>query len=259
MIIPLQIEKENLNFMKDEQLLRYSRHIFLKEIDIAGQTKLLQARVLIVGLGGLGSPVALYLAASGVGQLVLADRDIVELSNLQRQIIHDTHSVGQSKTQSAQARLQALNPDVNITLLENPDEKTLVDNIRSADIVVDASDNFATRFVINAACVQYQKPLVSGAAIGFQGQLAVFDFRQHNSPCYHCLYPDQDAPAVTCRQTGVIAPLVGMIGSMQALETLKLLLGCGQSLHGQLVRWEGLNGVFHQSVIQQDLQCGVCQ
>ncbi|MEK9133932.1 MAG: molybdopterin-synthase adenylyltransferase MoeB, partial [Pseudomonadota bacterium] len=212
--------------MDDKQLLRYSRHILLPQVGIDGQQKLLDARVLIVGLGGLGSPVAMYLAASGVGHLVIVDRDRVELSNLQRQIVHTTNAIGIDKSASARQTLQALNPDIRITTFNkilNADE--LTEQVRQADAVVDASDNFATRFGLNRICVEQKKPLISGAVIRLEGQVTTFRADLPDSPCYRCLYKDMDEIAETCSETGVLAPVAGIIGSIQATETLKVLTG----------------------------------
>lgn len=238
--------------MHDQQLLRYSRNIFLPQMDIAGQEKLLKSTVLIVGLGGLGSPAALYLAASGVGRLILADRDKVELSNLQRQIIHNTESINQEKTTSAAQALKKLNPDIELVLTD-----TALDYINQADCVIDGSDNFTTRFAINQACVKSKIPLVSGAAIQFSGQLCVFDFKNNPSPCYQCLYPDELSEDVRCQDSGVIAPLVGVIGSLQALEAIKLLLGL--TVKNQLLQFNALDMQFRTSTIVPDPQCLVCK
>ena len=213
------------NTLDDQQLLRYSRQLLLPEIGVEGQQAFLDSRVLIVGMGGLGSPVAMYLAAAGVGHLVLTDFDQVELSNLQRQIIHYDRDIGRAKVVSAQERIMALNPLVRITTLPQAlDPLTLQEQVEQADVVVDASDNFPTRFAINAACVDKAKPLVSGAAIRWQGQVAVFNNRP-NSPCYRCLYKDEEEAPETCTQSGILAPVVGVIGSLQATEVLKLLSG----------------------------------
>ncbi|MFA6037324.1 MAG: HesA/MoeB/ThiF family protein [Legionellales bacterium] len=237
--------------MNDQQLLRYSRHIFLPEVDIQGQEKLLKSTVLILGLGGLGSPAALYLAASGVGRLILADRDKVELSNLQRQIIHTTESINQEKTISAAQTIKRLNPDIELILTDD-----VLNYIHEADCVIDGSDSFTTRFAINQACVTAKIPLISGAAIQFSGQLCVFDFKNQSSPCYQCLYPDLAADELRCQDSGVIAPLVGVIGSLQALEALKLLLGLTTSNH--LLQFDALNMQFRKSEILADPHCTVC-
>lgn len=245
--------------MNDDQLLRYSRHILLPQIDIEGQEKLLNSKALIVGLGGLGSPAALYLAAAGVGQLVLNDHDQVELTNLQRQILHTTDNLGLPKTDSAERNLHRLNPDTNLRLLDRkltPEELETV--IHEMDVVLDCSDNFATRFAVNAACVRQKKPLVSGAVIRFEGQLTVFTPGHANSPCYNCLYPDQGELAESCVQNGVIAPLPGLVGSMQALEALKLLLAIGTSLTGRLLLLDGLHCEWRQMKFKKDPHCPTC-
>jgi adenylyltransferase/sulfurtransferase len=244
--------------MNDAQLLRYSRHLLLPQIDVIGQQKLLDATVLIVGLGGLGSPVALYLAAAGVGQLWLADYDRVDLTNLQRQILHDTATIGQFKTDSAQAKLHALNPHIHLFTLSTALEITqLSHHVKQVDVVVDCSDNFATRFALNKACVHAKKPLISAAAIGFQGQVSVF-LPHQDSPCYNCLYPEMEEVAETCSNSGVIAPLVGIIGSVQAVEVIKVLLGIGQNLCGRLLLFDGLRSQWRTVQLPKDPACPVC-
>src|SRR5690606_8954140 len=219
------------DMLSDEELLRYSRQILLKQIDVDGQLRLKQGRVLIVGLGGLGSPVALYLAAAGVGELHLADFDQVDLTNLQRQIIHDSDSLGTGKVDSAIARLSALNPEVRLVAHRTAlDADSLVEAVAAVDLVLDCCDNFSTREAVNAACVAAGKPLVSGAAIRLEGQLSVFDPRRADSPCYHCLYGQGSEAELTCSEAGVVGPLVGLVGSLQALEALKLLAGFGEPL-----------------------------
>ncbi|HEB63608.1 MAG TPA: HesA/MoeB/ThiF family protein, partial [Gammaproteobacteria bacterium] len=229
--------------MDDLTLQRYSRHLLLPQIDLAGQKKLGCSRALIIGLGGLGSPVALYLASSGVGHLVICDTDHVELSNLQRQIIHTTQTIGQQKTKSAQNMLQALNPHTQITTIsERLNDNNLHTQIAEADIVIDASDNFITRFEINKACITNKTPLISGAVIQMTGQVTVFDSRKKSSPCYQCLYPDNDTePTDNCNANGVLAPATGIIGSIQAAETIKTLLGIGNNLCGRLLLIDALN------------------
>ncbi len=246
--------------MDDEQLLRYSRHILLPQIGEPGQQKLLDARVLIVGLGGLGSPLAMYLAASGVGHLVIADFDHVELSNLQRQIIHHTDDIGRAKVDSARDTLLALNPLINITTLPGRmSEKILYEQITQADVVADASDNFATRFALNAACVKTRTPLVSGAAIRMEGQVAVFRADLDDNPCYRCLYHDEQNDAQeNCSRLGVFAPLLGVIGSMQAIEVLKVLLGIGTSLAGRLLLFDALHMEWRTVGLRKDPACPVC-
>ncbi|WP_455204189.1 HesA/MoeB/ThiF family protein [Kaarinaea lacus] len=245
--------------MNDEQLLRYSRQIMLPQVDLAGQEKLKAASALIIGLGGLGSPVAMYLAVAGVGRLVLCDHDVVELSNLQRQILHDSSDLGKSKTESAAATLQALNPEVQLTLIGHKLEGQELDiHINEVDIVIDASDNFATRFLLNDACVRNKKPLVSGAAIRMEGQVSVFHTENPVSPCYRCLYKDEDDFTETCSETGVLAPVVGIIGSIQATEALKLLLGMGQSLMGRLMILDAMSMEWRTLRLGKDPKCPVC-
>lgn len=247
--------------MNDNQLLRYSRHILLPQIDIAGQEKLNQSRVLIVGAGGLGSPIALYLAASGVGNLIICDGDQVDLTNLQRQIIHDSSSIGLAKVLSAKQTLARINPEVNvITIQEQVDAKKLLQLATGVDAVVDASDNFSTRHHVNLACVTQKKPLISGAVVRFDGQVSVFDLRHANGPCYHCLYPTttgelEDMP---CAIMGVFSPLVGIIGCMQAAETLKILLNIGESLNGRLQLLDGLTMSWRTIKLHKDPACEVC-
>ena len=243
----------------DQQLLRYSRQIMLPEIDIEGQQTLLDASVLIVGLGGLGSPAAMYLATSGVGHLILADDDQVELSNLQRQIIHTEQSIGQTKVESATETLRSLNPDVRITGLPcRLEGDALREQVALADIVVDASDNFTTRFAINRACVESKTPLVSGAAIRMDGQVSVFDSRNPDSPCYHCLYKDTGDENLSCSENGVLAPMVGIIGSIQALEVIKLITGVGQPLTGRLLVLDGRTMGWRELKLPKDPQCAHC-
>jgi molybdopterin/thiamine biosynthesis adenylyltransferase len=245
--------------LTDEQLLRYSRQILLSQIDVEGQLRLAQGRVLIVGLGGLGSPVALYLAAAGVGELHLADFDTVDLTNLQRQILHDSASLGQPKVNSAAARLQALNPGIQLRLHEQQlDAAALESILAEVDLVLDCTDNFAIRESINRACVAARKPLVSGAAIRLGGQVAVFDPRHADSPCYHCLYGDGESAELTCSEAGVLGPLVGVVGSLQALEALKLLAGFGEPLIGRLLLISALDSRFRELRVRRDPHCAVC-
>jgi molybdopterin/thiamine biosynthesis adenylyltransferase len=245
--------------MDDPQLLRYSRQILLPQVGIDGQQKLLAARVLIIGVGGLGSPVAMYLAASGIGQLVLVDHDKVELSNLQRQIVHTTEHLGLSKVTSAQRMLAALNPEVRVTAIAGQlDPKALVEQVQAADAVVDCSDNFATRFALNRVCVAHKTPLISGAAIRLEGQVAVFRPGRADSPCYRCLYKDMDELGESCSQTGVLAPLVGIIGSIQATETIKVLLDIGETLTGRLLVLDALNMEWRSIKLRKDPDCPVC-
>lgn len=247
--------------MNDKQLLRYSRQIMLPALDIEGQQRLLSATVLIVGLGGLGSPVSMYLAAAGVGHLILVDDDLVDLSNLQRQIVHTEQAVGGSKVESAAATLSALNHDTRITALQQRlDESSLAKLLaRGVDLVVDACDNFNTRFVINQACVNAGVPLVSGAAIRLEGQVAVFDSRRAHSPCYQCLYRAGEDEQMSCARNGVLAPLVGVIGSMQALEAIKVLTGLGQDLCGRLLLFDAFSSLWRELRLPRDPACPVCR
>jgi len=245
--------------MNDDQLLRYSRQIMLPQVDIAGQEKLLASRALIIGAGGLGSPAAMYLAAAGVGQLAIADHDVVELSNLQRQLLHRDGDIGRPKAISASETLRAVNPDVAVTPLETRLQgKQLAAEVRQSHVVLDCSDNFDTRFAVNAACVRHRVPLVSGAAIRLEGQVAVFDARRADSPCYHCLYRDGEELEQTCSENGVLAPLVGIIGSLQALEALKILLALGEALAGRLVVFDGMAHEWRTLKLQRDPACPVC-
>lgn len=246
--------------MNDLQLLRYSRHILLNEIGIEGQQRLLEASVLIIGLGGLGSPAALYLAASGVGQLTLCDHDTVDFSNLQRQIIHRTSAVNQPKVVSAQTALHDINPEVECIALDvRADAAQLHELVAKADAVLDCSDNFATRYAVNRACMVQRTPLVSGAAIRFDGQVAVFDFRQADVPCYNCLFPeDSEAAELRCATTGVFAPLTGIIGTMQAAEALKLLIGIERGLSGKLLTLNALDMGVTRSKLNKDPACSAC-
>ena len=246
--------------MNDNQLLRYSRHILLPKIGYEGQENLTKSHALIVGAGGLGSPVALYLAASGVGKLTICDFDTVDLTNLQRQIIHTTQSVGINKAVSAQQTIYEINPEIIVETIQQKSSeaefKTLVEN---ADVVIDCSDNFSTRYALNRVCLQLKKPLVSGAAIGFEGQITVFDFRHENSPCYHCLFPDTGSDQeMRCAENGVFAPLVGMIGTAQAAEALKLIMNIGESLQGRLLLLDALAMEWRTIKLARDPACAVC-
>lgn len=246
--------------MDDPQLLRYARHILLDEIGIDGQERLLQARVLIVGAGGLGSPAASYLASSGVGHIDLADDDTVELSNLQRQLLHTTARVGWLKARSGQQMLSEINPEVHIhTIEQRLQGEALEHAVAAVDLVMDCSDNFATRHAINRACVALRKPLVSGAAIRFAGQVSVFDLRQQMSPCYHCLFPYSDSVhEASCATTGVLAPLVGVIGSMQAIEAIKLLTEAGRPMTGCLLCFDALTTQWNTIRFDRDPSCPIC-
>ncbi|MEW7975953.1 MAG: molybdopterin-synthase adenylyltransferase MoeB [Candidatus Sedimenticola endophacoides] len=244
--------------MNDDQLLRYSRQIMLPAIGIEGQQALLDARVLIIGLGGLGSPVAIYLAAAGVGTLILADYDRVELSNLQRQIIHTTDAIGQPKVNSAAAAIARLNPECRRECLDQVlDDTALARQVARADLVLDCSDNFTTRFAVNRACVAHSTPLVSGAAIRAEGQLTVFS-GQPGGPCYHCLYGSGAEADETCSENGVLAPVVGIIGSIQATEALKLLSGAGTPLHGRLLLLDAMQMQWRTLKLRADPDCPVC-
>jgi molybdopterin/thiamine biosynthesis adenylyltransferase len=246
--------------MTDEQLLRYSRHILLDEIGIEGQQRLLASHALVIGAGGLGSPVALYLGTAGVGRITIVDHDVVDLTNLQRQIAHNLARVGTPKATSAQAAIGAINPDVQVRpLIERADAARLHALVAEADVVLDCSDNFATRQAVNAACVAHRKPLVSGAAIGFDGQISVYDTRTADAPCYACVFPPDAAfEEVACATMGVFAPLVGIIGTMQAAEALKLLVDTGSSLAGRLLMLDARTMEWHEVRIARQPQCNVC-
>ena len=246
--------------MNDDQLLRYSRHILLDEIGIEGQQRLLDAHALVIGADGLGSPVALYLGTAGVGRLTLVDHDRVDLTNLQRQIAHQRSRVGLPKAESAAASVHAINPDPVIRALVRRADAALLDELVSqADVVVDCCDNFRTRQAVNAACVRHRKPLVSGAAIGFDGQISVYDLRSAESPCYACLFPPEATFEETaCATMGVFAPLVGIVGSVQAAEALKLLAGIGQSLAGRLQMLDGRAMEWHEMRMARQAGCSVC-
>jgi len=244
--------------MNDDQLLRYSRQIMLPSIGVEGQQRLLDSHVLIVGLGGLGAPVAMYLAAAGVGRLTLADFDKVDLTNLQRQIIHGTEDIGQAKVVSAKQSLEEINPEVEIECLDTLlDERILEEQVEKADAVVDCTDNFLTRFAINAASVATGTPLVSGAAIRLEGQVTVFSGRK-GGPCYQCLSPADGHADETCSENGVLAPVVGVIGSIQATETLKVLTGAGESLTGRLLLFDALHMEWRSLKLSSDPGCPVC-
>ena len=246
--------------MNDDELLRYSRQILLPQVGVEGQNKLRAARALIVGMGGLGSPVAMYLAAAGIGTLAIVDHDRVDLSNLQRQIVHRTRDIGRPKVDSARDTLVALNPDVEVIALDARLDDTLMsEQVTLADVVLDCSDNFATRFAVNQACVDTRTPLVSGAAIRLEGQVAVFRSDRSDSPCYRCLYKDEEELAETCTQTGVLAPLVGVIGSVQALEALKILLDLGTTLAGRLLLLDAERMEWRSVRLPKDSHCPVCQ
>lgn len=246
--------------MNDNQLLRYSRHILLDDIGIEGQQKLLDAHALVIGAGGLGSPAAYYLASAGVGKITLVDNDTVDLTNLQRQILHSTERVGQPKAESGRQTLMRINPEIDVVALaERADGERLGELVRQATVVLDCSDNFATRHAVNRACVAHRVPLVSGAAIRFDGQISVFDPRRPDTPCYACLFPpEQQFEEVLCSTMGVFAPLVGIIGSMQAAEALKLVIGVGTSLAGRLLLLDARDMAWSSIGVTRDAGCAVC-
>lgn len=246
--------------MNDEQLLRYSRHLLLEEIDVVGQEKLLGSHVLIIGAGGLGSAAAPYLAAAGVGKITLVDHDKVELTNLQRQIMHSQYSIGKSKVESGKAFLQGLNPTLTIHAIEEKASEVLLTSLLpSVDIVLDCTDNFATRHLINAACFHNKVPLVSGSALKFDGQLSIFDSRNETSPCYACLFsPDEQFEEVSCASMGIFSPLVGIIGAMQAAQALQVLIGFGRPLVGRMLLWNALNTQINEIRISRNAECVVC-
>ncbi len=244
--------------LSQQELIHYSRHIILPEIDEAGQEKLKRSSVLIIGMGGLGSPVAMYLAAAGVGHLIIADHDTVEQSNLQRQTIHSIESIGDSKVESAKQTLENLNPWVEVESIENQLQGDELNKaVSKADLIIDCSDNFPTRFALNQASVKFNKPLVSGSAIQFNGQVAVFN-QTTKSACYKCLYQANQFNEETCENQGILAPVVGVIGSLQATEALKILIGIGQSLDSRLLIYDALNASFKTIGISRDLACEVC-
>jgi molybdopterin/thiamine biosynthesis adenylyltransferase len=247
--------------MNDNQLLRYSRHILLDELGIEGQQRLLDAHALVIGAGGLGSPVALYLATAGVGRITIVDNDTVDLTNLQRQIVHSVESIGKPKAESAALTLGAINPEVRVeAIVERADASQLMTLVADADVVIDCCDNFATRQAVNAACVAHAKPLVSGAAIRFDGQISVFDTRDPEAPCYGCVFPpDAKFEEVSCSTMGVFAPLVGIIGSMQAAEALKLLAGLGSPLTGRLQMLDARSMEWTEIRLSRAPDCPVCK
>jgi len=246
--------------MNDDQLLRYSRQIMLPQVDALGQQKLLDSTVLIVGMGGLGSPIAMYLAAAGVGHLILADFDKVDLSNLQRQIIHGTDDIGKPKVDSAFESLQQINPEITITRFKQPlDDENLNDLVPQVDLVIDGCDNFATRFAVHRTCVKHRKPLVSGAAIRFEGQISVFPNNGEDFPCYQCLYKkDEGEEEQTCSENGVLAPVVGLIGSIQAIEAIKVLLNIGDTLQGKLMVIDSMTMDIRTIKLKKDPACPAC-
>jgi len=246
--------------LNDAQLLRYSRHILLEELGIEGQERLLASHALVIGAGGLGSPVALYLGSAGVGRITVVDHDVVDETNLQRQIAHNLARVGWFKAESVREAVAAINPDVLVTPLTQRADATLLDQLLpQVDVVLDCSDNFATRHAINRVCFKHGKPLVSGAAIRMDGQLSVYDPRQSATPCYACVFPDNSGVEETrCATMGVFAPLVGIVGTLQAAEALKLLTGMGSRLVGQLMMIDGRDMAFHEITLPQNPGCAVC-
>jgi molybdopterin/thiamine biosynthesis adenylyltransferase len=246
--------------LNDDQLLRYSRHILLDAIGVEGQQRLMDSHALVIGAGGLGSPVALYLGTAGVGRITLVDHDTVDVTNLQRQIAHNLSRVGSAKAESARLTIAAINPDVQVQAVTlRADAAWLADAVAQADVVLDCSDNFQTRHAVNAACVAARRPLVSGAAIGFDGQISVYDTRQADAPCYACIFPAEATfDEVRCATMGVFAPLVGIIGSMQAAEALKLLMGVGSSLAGRLQMLDARSMEWTEIRLPRQLACAVC-
>lgn len=245
--------------LSDSELLRYSRQLLLPRFEVDGQLKLKQARVLVVGCGGLGCPVALYLGSAGVGELVLVDDDRVELANLQRQVAFDQGSIDQSKAEALAARVRAINPEVSVVAhADRLEGDALADQVLSVDLVLDCTDNFNTRFALNRACVAAKVPLVSGAAIRGEGQVSVYDSRDADSPCYHCLYPEQGNEDLTCSEAGVIGPLVGMIGATQAMEAIKVISGKGRPLVGRLLILDAWQMEWREMKLARDPRCPVC-
>jgi len=245
--------------MNDQELLRYSKQIMLPQIDIEGQQKMNDSTILIIGMGGLGSPTALYLAAAGVGHIVIADFDQVELSNLQRQIIHNTSDIGDDKVNSAKAKLLELNPNIKVTVVnEIMHSDNLASLIKDVNIVLDGTDNFESRFEINKVCVESQKPLISAAVIRFEGQISVFKGYEVDQPCYQCLYSEDGGNRESCVENGVLAPVAGLVGTIQALQAIKVLLGLGEQLCGELLLIDGLDLSFRKVKIVKDSECAVC-
>ena len=246
--------------MNDEQLLRYSRHVLLEDIDVAGQEKLLTAHALVIGAGGLGSAAAPYLAAAGVGKITLVDHDQVELTNLQRQIMHTQESIGRNKAASGKSFLQRLNPGVVVDTIEAKADDSLLDQLLpTVNIVLDCTDNFATRHMINRLCVKHQVPLVSGSALRFDGQISVFDSRNKTSPCYACIFsPEEQFEEVSCASMGIFSPLVGIIGAMQSAQALQVLIGFGEPLVGRMLLWNARNTQIDEIRISRNTGCLVC-
>ena len=245
--------------MNDHELLRYSKQIMLPQIDVEGQQKIIDSTMLIIGMGGLGSPTALYLAAAGVGHLIIADFDQVELSNLQRQIIHRTADIGEDKVDSAKVKLLELNPNITVTVAnEIIHSDNLASLIKDVDIVLDGTDNFESRFEINKACVECHKPLISAAVIRFEGQISVFKGYEVDQPCYQCLYSEDGNGRESCVENGVLAPVAGLVGTIQALQAIKVLLGLGEQLCGELLLIDGLDLSFRKVKIVKDSECPIC-
>ena len=245
--------------MNDQELLRYSKQVMLPQIEIEGQQKIMDSTMLIIGMGGLGSPTALYLAASGVGHIIIADFDQVELSNLQRQIIHGTSDIGDDKVNSAKAKMLEINPNIKVTIAnEIVHTDNLSSLIKDVDVVLDGTDNFESRFEINKACVEFQKPLVSAAVIRLEGQISVFKGYEKDQPCYQCLYSEDGNENESCVQNGVLAPVAGLVGTIQALQAIKVLLGLGDQLCGTLLLVDGLDLSFRKVKIGKDLKCPIC-
>ena len=246
--------------MNDEQLLRYSRHVLLEDIDVAGQEKLLTAHALVIGAGGLGSAAAPYLAAAGVGKITLVDHDQVEITNLQRQIMHTQESVGQNKAASGKSFLQRLNPGIVVDTIEAKADDSLLDQLLpTVNIVLDCTDNFATRHMINRLCVKHQVPLVSGSALRFDGQISVFDSRNKTSPCYACIFsPEEQFEEVSCASMGIFSPLVGIVGAMQSAQALQVLIGFGEPLVGRMLLWNARNTQIDEIRISRNPECLIC-
>ena len=244
--------------MNDQELLRYSRQIMLPQVDIEGQQKLIDSTALIIGMGGLGSPSALYLAAAGVGHLIIADFDQVELSNLQRQIIHHTDDIGKDKVDSAKEKLLAINPNIQVDVAKQLSDDNLGSLINQADVILDGTDNFKSRFAINKACVENKKPLVSAAVIRFEGQLCVFKGYESDQPCYQCLYSEEGSGRENCVENGVLAPVAGLLGSLQALQAIKVILSLGEQLNGELMLIDALDLSFRKVKIGKDSKCPIC-
>lgn len=243
----------------DQQLLRYGRQIFLPEIDLEGQTRLLNSRVAVFGMGGLGSPISMYLATSGVGELVIVDPDRVELSNLQRQIVHTSDNLGNEKVVSARQMLNSLNPEIQVIGIDRAlAGRDLVKEVSRADVIVDGTDNFDARFAINRACVEAGRPLVTGAVVRYEGQVSVFRLDQKDSPCYACLYASIQEPPRNCSQNGVLGSVAGIVGCIQATEVIKVLLGIGKPLAGRLLLIDALNMEWHTVGLRKDPKCEVC-